>query len=82
MPQIHGTVRRVSADAITDPQSGRRFYEIRVEVDRAQLAALGPEIKLTPGMPAEVYVTTGERTVLDYLLGPFYQSLGRAFREN
>jgi HlyD family secretion protein/epimerase transport system membrane fusion protein len=82
MPQIHGRVRRVSADAITDPQSGQRFYELRVEVDRAELAALAPEIKLTPGMPAEVYVTTGERTVLDYLLSPFYRSLGRAFREN
>jgi hypothetical protein len=32
-------------------------------------------------MPAEVYVVTGERTVLDYLLSPFYDSLRRAFRE-
>jgi hypothetical protein len=33
-------------------------------------------------MPAEVYITTGERTALDYLLGPFYDSLRRAFRES
>jgi HlyD family secretion protein len=81
MPQIEGRVRHVSADAITDPHSGQRFYEIRVEVDAAPLAALEPEVKLTPGMPAEVYVTTGERTLLDYLLSPFYRGLRRAFRE-
>jgi len=81
MPQIAGRVRRVSADAIADPQSGQRYFEVQVEVDRAGLAALEPEIRLAPGMPAEVYITTGERTVLDYLLSPLYDSLRRAFRE-
>jgi multidrug efflux pump subunit AcrA (membrane-fusion protein) len=81
MPRIEGRVRRVSADALTDPQSGQRFFEVQVEVDPAQLAALEPEIKLAPGMPAEVYIATGERTVLDYLLGPLHESLRRAFRE-
>jgi multidrug efflux pump subunit AcrA (membrane-fusion protein) len=57
------------------------FFEVRVEIDPGQLAALEPPLELTPGMPAEVYITTGERTALDYLLGPFYDSLRRAFRE-
>jgi HlyD family secretion protein len=81
MPRIEGTVRRVSADALTDPQSGQRYFEVQVEVDPAQLAAFAPEIKLVAGMPAEIYIATGERTVLDYLLGPLYESLRRAFRE-
>jgi HlyD family secretion protein len=81
MPRVEGRVRRVSADAIADPQSGERYFEVQVEVDRARLAALAPEIELAPGMPAEVYITTGERTVLDYLLSPLYESLRRAFRE-
>lgn len=81
MPRLEGRVRDVSADAITDPQSGERFFEARIEIDRARLAALAPEVQLTPGMPAEVYITTGEHTVLDYLLSPFYDSLRRAFRE-
>ncbi|HEX6112714.1 MAG TPA: HlyD family type I secretion periplasmic adaptor subunit [Geminicoccaceae bacterium] len=81
MPQIEGRVRQVSADAIADPQTGQRFFEVRVEIDRDRLAALAPEIELTPGMPAEVYITTGERTALDYLLGPFYDSLRRTWRE-
>jgi HlyD family secretion protein/epimerase transport system membrane fusion protein len=81
MPQIQGRVRQISADAITDPQTGQRFFEARIEIDRNQLAALEPALELTAGMPAEVYITTGERTALDYLLSPFYDSLRRAFRE-
>jgi HlyD family secretion protein/epimerase transport system membrane fusion protein len=81
MPQIQGRVRQISADAITDRQTGQRFFEARIEIDRNQLAALEPALELTAGMPAEVYITTGERTALDYLLSPFYDSLRRAFRE-
>ncbi|MGH6912992.1 MAG: HlyD family type I secretion periplasmic adaptor subunit, partial [Geminicoccales bacterium] len=82
MPRIEGRVRQVSADAIDDAESGQRFFLARIEIDRAQLAALEPTIELTPGMPAEVYITTGERTVLDYLLAPIRDSLRRAFRES
>jgi HlyD family secretion protein/epimerase transport system membrane fusion protein len=81
LPQIQGRVREVSADAIADPQTGERFFQVRVQIDRTQLAALGPELELTPGMPAEVYIGTGERTALDYLLSPLYDSLRRAWRE-
>jgi HlyD family secretion protein/epimerase transport system membrane fusion protein len=81
LPQIKGRVRQVAADATADPQSGKPFFEVRIEIDPGQLAALEPPLELTSGMPAEVYITTGERTALDYLLGPFYDSLRRAFRE-
>ena len=81
MPQIEGRVRQVSPDAIADAQTGQRFFAVRVEIDRDRLATLAPAIELTPGMPAEVYITTGERTALDYLLGPLYDSLRRAWRE-
>jgi HlyD family secretion protein len=81
LPQIAGRVRQVAADATDDPQTGKRFFAARIEIDAGQLAALEPPLELTPGMPAEVYITTGERTALDYLLSPFYDSLRRAFRE-
>jgi HlyD family secretion protein/epimerase transport system membrane fusion protein len=81
LPQIEGRVRQVSPDAIADPQTGQRFFALRVEIDRDRLVALEPALELTPGMPAEVYITTGERTALDYLLGPLYDSLRRAWRE-
>ena len=82
LPRIDGRVRQVSADAIVDPHSGERYFEARIEVDAEQLAALEPAIELSPGMPAEVYITTAERTMLDYLLQPVFDSLRRAFRES
>ena len=82
LPRIEGRVRRVSADAIVDPHSGERYFEARIEIDPAQFAALEPPVALAPGMPAEVYITIAERTMLDYLLQPVFDSLRRAFRES
>jgi membrane fusion protein, type I secretion system len=81
LPRIEGRVRRISADAIVDPHSGERYFEARIEVDPAQLAALEPPVELSSGMSAEVYITIAERTMLDYLLQPVFDSLRRAFRE-
>jgi HlyD family secretion protein len=82
LPRIEGRVRRVSADALVDPHTGERYFEARIEVDAEQLAAIEPAIELSAGMPAEVYITTAERTMLDYLLQPVFDSLRRAFRES
>lgn len=82
LPRIEGRVRRISADALVDPHTGERYFQAQIEVDADQLAALDPPIELTAGMPAEVYIVTGERTMLDYLLEPLYDSLRRAFRES
>jgi HlyD family secretion protein len=82
LPRIEGRVRRVSADAIVDPHSGEPYFEARIEVDAEQLAAIEPKVALTPGMPAEVYITIADRTMLDYLLQPVFDSLRRAFRES
>jgi HlyD family secretion protein len=82
LPRIEGRVRQVSADALVDPHTGERYFQARIEVDPAQLAALDPPIELAAGMPAEVYIMTGERSMLDYLLQPLFDSLRRAFRES
>jgi HlyD family type I secretion membrane fusion protein len=82
LPRIEGRVHRISADAITDPHTGERYFEARIEVDPEQLAAIEPPIELAAGMPAEVYIMIGERTMLDYLLQPVFDSLRRAFRES
>jgi HlyD family secretion protein len=82
LPRIEGRVRRVSADAIVDPHSGERYFEARIGVDAEQLGKIEPAIELSPGMPAEVYITIAERTMLDYLLQPVFDSLRRALRES
>lgn len=82
LPQIDGTVRTVSADQLTDPHSGERYFQALIRVDPKQLAALGPGVRLLPGMPAEVMILTGEHTALDYLTKPIRESLRRSFRED
>jgi multidrug efflux pump subunit AcrA (membrane-fusion protein) len=81
-PRIDGTVEQVSADSFEDERTGRRFYKAKVKVNREHLKELAPQIKLQPGMPAEVFIATAERTVLEYLITPFTQMLERSFRES
>ncbi len=84
LPQISGVVRSVSADALEDKNTGERYYSARVEVDREQLAEIseetGQDLTLHPGMPAELLIVTGERTMLSYLFRPFTDSMRRSFR--
>ena len=82
LKRIIGRVERVSPDALEDDRSGERYYTARVTVDRRRLREIAPEIELSLGMPAEVFIETDERTMLEYLMQPFLQSVERAFREN
>lgn len=81
LPQIHGTLRSISADRLIDDRSGEAYFLAKIEVDAAELARL-EDVHLSPGMPAEVMVLTGEHTLLDYLLRPLLDSLTKSFREN
>ena len=81
LPQIIGRVRSVSADVIADEATGESYFLARIEVDREQLADLGTDIDLSPGMPAEVLIETGDRTVLDYLFRPLLDAFRRSLRE-
>ena len=76
-PRLTGEVIRVSADRFADDRMA--WYEARIALDPTQpeLASL----PLTPGMQADVLIVTGARTLLDYLLTPIVESLGRALRE-
>jgi HlyD family type I secretion membrane fusion protein len=81
LPEIFGRLRSISADRMTDDRTGEPYFLAKVEVAPAELKRLAPEIELTPGMPAEVMILTGERTLLDYLVRPFIVSVTRSFRE-
>jgi HlyD family secretion protein len=82
IPQIIGRVRSVSADSLYDDISGLSYYLARVEIPQQELAKLGEGVEITPGMPAEVYIVTGERTFLEYILKPLTDSLRRSFQES
>jgi multidrug efflux pump subunit AcrA (membrane-fusion protein) len=80
--RIAGAVESVSADALTDEETGQAYYEARVTVDRGALARAAPGVELTPGMPAEAFIATTERTLLAYLLQPLAEILAHTFRES
>jgi len=81
-PRLDGSVQFVSADLKTDPTTGVPFYEARVALDNGAVETLANrELRLLPGMPAEVYIETGERTLFQYLLEPLSKQIRATFRE-
>ncbi|MEO1305723.1 MAG: HlyD family type I secretion periplasmic adaptor subunit [Pseudomonadota bacterium] len=85
LPQIGGTVRSISADTVLDEVTGEAYFRVSVEVDQEQLAQLEEildiQLTLAPGMPADVLLVTGDRTLLQYLWEPLGDSVNQAFRE-
>jgi len=79
-PPLPGVVKQVSADSFVEEASGRSYYKALVEVDDEALAALS-NVSLYPGMPAEVFIKTGRRSAMQYLLEPVTRSLRRSLRE-
>jgi HlyD family type I secretion membrane fusion protein len=79
-PLLQGQVVAVSADRLTDAHTGLPYYAASIQVQPESLAHV-PQVRLYPGMPAEVLLKTSERTALEYLLQPLTTSLRRAFRE-
>ena len=79
-PQLLGKVTRISADLTKEQQTNEAYFLIRITLPETDVRRLN-ELKLVPGMPAEVFVQTGERTPLQYLLKPLHEQIARTFRE-
>jgi HlyD family secretion protein len=79
-PTVEGTVLYVAADMMTDQRTGNPYFTARVRLSRQSLVEW-PEIRLFPGMPAEVMVVTGERRAIDYFVSPLFDRMRRAFHE-
>jgi len=79
-PIILGTVQSVSADSKMDENTKQPYYSARISID---YSTLPPEVSnhILPGMQADVLISTGERTVLQYLVGPLMNALSKTFRE-
>lgn len=76
-----GELQTVSADALTDAAHGQEpYYLARVALTETGQATLAPHL-LQPGMPAEVVVLTGERSLLQYLVQPFARRMGASLKE-
>ena len=81
-PEIIGTLSRISADLTREAQAQTNvaFYTARITIADDELKKFEGKA-LVPGMPVEVFIQTGSRTALSYLLKPFEDQVARAFRE-
>jgi len=89
-PMIMARLTYVSADAVPEqspakegePEPPKRYsFIVRVRVDEHDMRSRLMNFRPTPGMPADVYIKTGERTFFEYLMRPVMDSFSRAFRE-
>lgn len=79
--RIDGRVFNVSADAISDTQTGELYYLADVSIDGTLLEDDGTEVTLLPGMVASIDVLSGKRTVLDYFWQPIAKTKNKALRD-
>lgn len=79
-PEVLGAVTAISASSIVEQNTGFTYYEVTIGVPAIELEKLEGQ-KLLSGMPAEVFIKTKDRTILNYLLKPFLDQVRRAFRE-
>lgn len=78
---VAGKVVSVSGDLLSDPQNPQiSYYLARVGVTPDGLKTLGQR-QMQPGMPAEVIIKTGERSMLTYLLHPLTKRLAASMKE-
>jgi protease secretion system membrane fusion protein len=82
-PHIPGVVETVSADRTVDERSGAAFYKVRVKVSPkgAKMIAAN-HMDIRPGMPVELFVKTGERTMMSYLLKPIFDRAHSSMSED
>ncbi|OWP52202.1 HlyD family type I secretion periplasmic adaptor subunit [Pseudomonas nitroreducens] len=79
-PVIEGEVINVSADRLVNEKTNAAYYLTRVRVTEKGARTLG-ERKLLPGMPADVLIITGQRTLLQYLMQPARNALSQSMIE-
>lgn len=77
-PDLNAEVAVVAPDLQTDSRTGTSYYVLSIKPDKAGTAHL-PGGRLYPGMPAEVFIQTSERSVLSYFVKPFQDRLRKTF---
>ena len=79
-PHVPGIVTHVSADRLIDEVSRLPYYQIKAKVAPEGMKMIS-NLQVRPGMPVELFVKTGERTLLNYLLKPILDHIKMAMTE-
>ena len=81
-PHIDGVVEQVAADRSVDERTGTPYYTVRVKVTpKGARMVAAHRMDIRPGMPVELFVKTGERTMMSYLLKPVLDRAHSALSE-
>jgi protease secretion system membrane fusion protein len=79
-PHVPGIVTQVSADRLVDEKSGQPYYALKAKVAPEGMTLIS-NLKIRPGMPVELFVKTGERTMMNYLVKPMLDHLKMSMTE-
>jgi len=81
VPKINGEVNNVSPDILTNEQTRESYFLARISISKKDIEKLKDKIELYPGMPAQVFIITGSRSLISYMFTPISDSAYKAFRE-
>ena len=79
--RLNGRVISVSADALSDNNTGEQFYQVDVNIESALYEGDGTEVTILPGMVASIDVLSGKRTILEYFWQPIAKTKDKALRD-
>ncbi len=79
-PKIPGIVTQVSADRLVDEKTGQPYYSMKTMVAPEGMKLLANQ-QIRPGMPVDMFIKTGERTMLNYLLKPLFDHFKMSMAE-
>ncbi len=81
-PHIPGVLIQVSADRSVEERTGQPYYKVRAKVSKEGAALIAQKrLDIQPGMPVDMFVKTGERTMMNYLLKPVFDRAKSAMTE-
>ncbi|WP_445621056.1 HlyD family type I secretion periplasmic adaptor subunit [Kushneria sp. Sum13] len=81
-PVVDGMVDHVSADSFEDENTGARYYKALLQVSEEGREQMTENMQLLSGMPAEIMIQTGEKTLFNYLMQPVTDMLNRSMRQD
>ncbi len=81
LPDLSGSVTRLSADVFRDENTGLAHYRTEIAIQHDNIGHLPADLRLLPGMPVDVFIQTGARRPLDYLLEPLAYYFRRSLRD-
>lgn len=79
-PHIPGIVTTVSADRMVEERTGQPFYKLKAQVAPEGLK-LTKDLNIIPGMPVDLFIKTGERSMMSYMFKPFADRARSAMTE-